>query len=323
MHWHRRRIGSWPPGSRSCCTAISRSSSRRWGACPTTPRCRSPSRRAGGHGMYSVLGLPPQALAPVLDALAAETRAFGVNFFPGVMDAARSSSPPSARPTSTSSSPTPTLRSSRSCTRAAASAAGRSSPARRRARRRRPAATSSSPRAGSPAGASASRGRRCCRCSTRARRRRRAGRRRRRDRDRARGRRRLRGRRRGSPRRDALHRGGGVRGASRVGARRSLDARAASGRQPRVQRRHARAGAAPRAAQLGRRRRGADRRPGGRDADRRGGDRGPRFGPQPPSRDATGAVRAMAFYAGQSAGAVHAIQPAGEIVAELAAGVPG
>jgi nitronate monooxygenase len=41
---------------------------------------------AGGHGMYSVLGLPPQALAPVLDALAAETRAFGVNFFPGVMD---------------------------------------------------------------------------------------------------------------------------------------------------------------------------------------------------------------------------------------------
>ena len=48
-----------------------------------------------------------------------------------------------------------------------------------------------------------------------------------------------------------------------------------------------------------------------------------RFGPQPPSRDATGAVRAMAFYAGQSAGAVHAIQPAAEIVAELAAGVPG
>jgi nitronate monooxygenase len=39
---------------------------------------------AGGHGMYSVLGLPPQALAPVLDPLAG--RAFGVNFFPGVMD---------------------------------------------------------------------------------------------------------------------------------------------------------------------------------------------------------------------------------------------
>jgi nitronate monooxygenase len=41
---------------------------------------------AGGHGMYSVLGLPPQALALVLDALAAGTGAFGVNFFPGVMD---------------------------------------------------------------------------------------------------------------------------------------------------------------------------------------------------------------------------------------------
>ena len=41
---------------------------------------------AGGHGMYSVLGLPPQVLAPVLDALAAQTRAFGFNFFPGVMD---------------------------------------------------------------------------------------------------------------------------------------------------------------------------------------------------------------------------------------------
>ena len=47
-----------------------------------------------------------------------------------------------------------------------------------------------------------------------------------------------------------------------------------------------------------------------------------RFGPQPPSRDATGTIRAMPFYAGQSAGAVHAIQPAAEIVAELAAGVP-
>jgi NAD(P)H-dependent flavin oxidoreductase YrpB (nitropropane dioxygenase family) len=48
-----------------------------------------------------------------------------------------------------------------------------------------------------------------------------------------------------------------------------------------------------------------------------------RFGPQPPSRDTTGAIRAMPFYAGQSAGAVHAIQPAAEIVAALAAGVPG
>jgi nitronate monooxygenase len=49
----------------------------------------------------------------------------------------------------------------------------------------------------------------------------------------------------------------------------------------------------------------------------------PRFGPQPPTRDSTGSIRAMPFYAGQSAGAVHAIQPAAEIVAELAGGVPG
>jgi nitronate monooxygenase len=48
-----------------------------------------------------------------------------------------------------------------------------------------------------------------------------------------------------------------------------------------------------------------------------------RFGPQPPTRDSTGTIRAMPFYAGQSAGAVRAVQPAAEIVAELAAGLPG
>jgi len=48
----------------------------------------------------------------------------------------------------------------------------------------------------------------------------------------------------------------------------------------------------------------------------------PRFGPQPPSRDSTGSVGAMALYARQSAGAVRAVRPAAEIVAELAAGVP-
>jgi nitronate monooxygenase len=47
-----------------------------------------------------------------------------------------------------------------------------------------------------------------------------------------------------------------------------------------------------------------------------------RFGAQPPTRDSTGAVEAMPFYAGQSAGAVSAIQPAAEIVAELARGLP-
>ena len=48
----------------------------------------------------------------------------------------------------------------------------------------------------------------------------------------------------------------------------------------------------------------------------------PRFGAQPPTRESTGTIQAMPFYAGQSAGAVRAIQPAAEIVAELAAGVP-
>jgi NAD(P)H-dependent flavin oxidoreductase YrpB (nitropropane dioxygenase family) len=48
----------------------------------------------------------------------------------------------------------------------------------------------------------------------------------------------------------------------------------------------------------------------------------PRFGAQPPTRESTGAVEAMPFYAGQSAGAVTAIRPAAEIVRELAAGVP-
>ena len=47
-----------------------------------------------------------------------------------------------------------------------------------------------------------------------------------------------------------------------------------------------------------------------------------RFGAQPPTRESTGTIQAMPFYAGQSAGAVHTIQPAAEIVAELATGVP-
>jgi nitronate monooxygenase len=42
-----------------------------------------------------------------------------------------------------------------------------------------------------------------------------------------------------------------------------------------------------------------------------------RFDPMPPSRDSTGDVEAMPFYAGQSAGAVKTIRPAAEIVAEL------
>jgi NAD(P)H-dependent flavin oxidoreductase YrpB (nitropropane dioxygenase family) len=43
-----------------------------------------------------------------------------------------------------------------------------------------------------------------------------------------------------------------------------------------------------------------------------------RFSAQPPTRESTGAIAAMPFYAGQSVGAVRAVQPAAEIVAELA-----
>jgi nitronate monooxygenase len=47
----------------------------------------------------------------------------------------------------------------------------------------------------------------------------------------------------------------------------------------------------------------------------------PRFGAQPPTRESTGAIDAMPFYAGQSAGAVAAVQPAAEIVLDLARAV--
>jgi NAD(P)H-dependent flavin oxidoreductase YrpB (nitropropane dioxygenase family) len=47
----------------------------------------------------------------------------------------------------------------------------------------------------------------------------------------------------------------------------------------------------------------------------------PRFGAQPPTRESTGTIAAMPFYAGQSAGAVRAVEPAAEIVRELAAGL--
>jgi nitronate monooxygenase len=56
------------------------------GSVSATPALPLAVAAAGGHGMYSVLGLPPQALAPVLEALAARTGAFGVNFFPALMD---------------------------------------------------------------------------------------------------------------------------------------------------------------------------------------------------------------------------------------------
>jgi nitronate monooxygenase len=45
-------------------------------------------------------------------------------------------------------------------------------------------------------------------------------------------------------------------------------------------------------------------------------------GAQPPTRDSTGEIAAMPFYAGQSAGAVRSIEPAAAILAELARGLP-
>jgi nitronate monooxygenase len=47
----------------------------------------------------------------------------------------------------------------------------------------------------------------------------------------------------------------------------------------------------------------------------------PRFAPQPPTRWSTGAIEAMPFYAGRSAGAVTAIRPAADIVDELSTGL--
>ena len=43
----------------------------------------------------------------------------------------------------------------------------------------------------------------------------------------------------------------------------------------------------------------------------------PPFAPSPPSRDASGNVEAMPFYAGRSVGAVTEVKPAAEIIAEL------
>ncbi|MBV8296661.1 MAG: nitronate monooxygenase [Acidimicrobiia bacterium] len=47
----------------------------------------------------------------------------------------------------------------------------------------------------------------------------------------------------------------------------------------------------------------------------------PKFAVPPPARTTTGAIAAMALYAGQSVGAVTKVQPATEIVAELTAGL--
>src|SRR3954454_13157831 len=50
------------------------------GSVAASARLPSAVAAAGAHGMYPGLALPPSALAPVLDALAGATAAFGVNF---------------------------------------------------------------------------------------------------------------------------------------------------------------------------------------------------------------------------------------------------
>src|SRR3954452_12012708 len=50
------------------------------GSVSASARLPSAVAAAGAHAMYPALALPPSAVAPVLDALASATAAFGVNF---------------------------------------------------------------------------------------------------------------------------------------------------------------------------------------------------------------------------------------------------
>ena len=58
------------------------------GSVAATPALPLAVAAAGGHGMYPALGLPPAAIAPVVDALADRTGAFGLNFIVPLMDRA-------------------------------------------------------------------------------------------------------------------------------------------------------------------------------------------------------------------------------------------
>ena len=55
------------------------------GSVSVTPALPLAVAAAGGHAVYPTLGMPPAALAPVLDGLAAGTSAFGVNFLVPLM----------------------------------------------------------------------------------------------------------------------------------------------------------------------------------------------------------------------------------------------
>src|SRR4051812_7376624 len=56
------------------------------GSVSATPALALAVARTGGHAVYPALGLPPGALAPIIDAPHAETVAFGVNFLAPLMD---------------------------------------------------------------------------------------------------------------------------------------------------------------------------------------------------------------------------------------------
>src|SRR3954453_20662369 len=56
------------------------------GSVSASARLPSAVAAAGAHAMYPGLALPPSALAPVLDALASATAAFGVNFIVPFID---------------------------------------------------------------------------------------------------------------------------------------------------------------------------------------------------------------------------------------------
>src|SRR3954453_15175959 len=56
------------------------------GSVAASARLPSAVAAAGAHGMYPGLALPPSALAPVLDPLAAATAGIGVNFSVPFMD---------------------------------------------------------------------------------------------------------------------------------------------------------------------------------------------------------------------------------------------
>ena len=269
--------------------------------------------------MYPALSLPPAALAPVLDALAPRTAAFGVNFIVPLIDQGSLELAVARAPYVDFflADPDPALVAAvhdggAACgwqvetvdEARAAEAAGcdvviaKAWESGGRKRREGPALI---PLLDGVLGAVAL-----------------PGDRRRRDRDSARSRGGARRRRRGGARGHVLHRRGRVRRPSRLGRRGDRRRSRGRGGDDRVQRRPARSRPAPGAAELDRGRRGLAEGQAGLVRLAGAEITVERFSPLPPTRGSTGAIEAMPFYAGQSAGAVQGVRPAAEIVAELA-----